>query len=148
MLIGRGAVTRFPPEDPAHPMSSPTTEPTRPTADTVNTLATRIRTARQDADMTVSDVARRLGVNPATVQKWESGRSEPRSNKLILLAGILGASPVALLSGEEDATAAAAPEDAGLDPRNVAMLRAQLVELQDQTARISHKIGTLLGRLP
>lgn len=63
------------------------------------TLGERICRARDAAGLSTAQLARRLGVKSSTLQGWESDRSEPRSNKLVLLAGVLNVSPTWLLVG-------------------------------------------------
>jgi transcriptional regulator with XRE-family HTH domain len=63
----------------------------------------RIRRAREAANFSGAQLARRLGVKTATVTAWEAGRSEPRANRLTMLAGFLGVSPTWLLYGLGDA---------------------------------------------
>ena len=60
-------------------------------------------------------VSRLLGVKASTVANWERDRTEPRSNKLLTLAGILNVSMTWLLIGEQ-AGAEATPGSALLDP--------------------------------
>ena len=52
----------------------------------------------------------------ATIAAWESDRSEPRANRLTMLAGVLGVSPAWLLHG-----VGSAPEtDVRVDAINIA----------------------------
>lgn len=64
-----------------------------------DTLGGRLVRARSTSGMSELDLARRLGVKRATIQSWESDRAEPRSNRLSMLAGVLGVSPTWLLHG-------------------------------------------------
>ena len=50
--------------------------------------------------MTQTHLARALGVRLATLRGWENDMSEPRANKLQMLAGVLGVSIGWLLTGE------------------------------------------------
>lgn len=65
------------------------------------TLGDRIVMAREAAGLTATQLARRLGVKTVTLRNWEADRSEPRSNKLIVMAGLLNVSPTWLLTGGE-----------------------------------------------
>ena len=67
--------------------------------DQSDTIGGRIGRAREAAGFTVAQAARRLGVKTATWQGWENDRSEPRSNRLTMIAGTLGVSPAWLLTG-------------------------------------------------
>lgn len=43
------------------------------------------------------DIAKKMGVTPATVSRWENGEFLPRADKLIALAKVLKCSVSALL---------------------------------------------------
>lgn len=55
---------------------------------------------RKNKGMTQKQVAERLGVQPKTVSKWETGRGFPDVSTLSALADILGVSERMLLSGD------------------------------------------------
>src|SRR3546814_13002982 len=67
-----------------------------------DTIGGRIGRAREAAGLSVAQAARRLGVKTATWQGWENDRAEPRSNKLLMIAGAFGVSPTWLLGGYGD----------------------------------------------
>lgn len=58
----------------------------------VATFGDRVAAARENAQMTQAALAKRLGVKHATLRAWEDDLSEPRANRLSMLAGILGVS--------------------------------------------------------
>jgi transcriptional regulator with XRE-family HTH domain len=60
----------------------------------------RVTQARKAAGFTVRQLATRMSVKPSTIENWEAGRSEPRANKLVMLAGVLGIPVLWLLDGE------------------------------------------------
>lgn len=64
------------------------------------TFGDRVAGAREAAGMTQAQMARRLGVKKATIDGWEQDLSEPRANKLSMLAGLLNVSIMWLLTGE------------------------------------------------
>ena len=64
-----------------------------------DTLGGRISFAREATKLTMDQAARRLGVQTASWNAWECDRAEPRSDRLTMMAGILGVSPSWLLSG-------------------------------------------------
>jgi HTH-type transcriptional regulator, cell division transcriptional repressor len=66
------------------------------------TLANRITTAREDANLSIADVSSLVAVKPETYIRWESGATQPRANKLVTLAGVLKVVPVWLLDGDEN----------------------------------------------
>ena len=64
-----------------------------------DTLGGRLSRAREAAGFSLPQLARSIGVRRDTLAAWETDRSEPRANRLVTLAGVLGVSPVWLLSG-------------------------------------------------
>ena len=81
-----------------------------------DTLGGRILRAREAYGVNTAQLARRSGVKSATIAAWESDRSEPRANRLTMLAGVLGVSPAWLLHG-----VGSAPEtDVRVDAINIA----------------------------
>ncbi len=64
-----------------------------------DTLGGRLSTARDLAGLSLADVANRVGVRKESLLSWEADRAEPRPSKLIDLAGILGVSPMWLMTG-------------------------------------------------
>jgi len=63
-------------------------------------LGQRITESRENKAFTIKDAARRMGVTEKTIKRWESGKTQPRANKLQMLAGILGVPLLWLLDGE------------------------------------------------
>lgn len=66
------------------------------------TFGDRVAGAREFAGMTQVQLARGLGVKKATIAAWEDDLSEPRANKLSMMAGLLNVSIMWLLTGEGD----------------------------------------------
>lgn len=52
----------------------------------------KLRAIRKAAGITQAEIARRLGIDPAAVSQWESGKTRPDGARLPLLATILGQS--------------------------------------------------------
>ncbi|NNF87857.1 MAG: helix-turn-helix domain-containing protein [Acidimicrobiia bacterium] len=48
-----------------------------------------ITSRRRELDLTLGDVASRLGVSPITVSNWSNGDSRPKPENLVALAGLL-----------------------------------------------------------
>jgi transcriptional regulator with XRE-family HTH domain len=71
-----------------------------------DTLGGRMSHAREIAELEMSEAARRLGVMTATWKAWECDRDSPRANRLFMMAGILGVTPVWLLTGRGPGPAA------------------------------------------
>ena len=57
-----------------------------------STFGDRIIAAREAVGLSQSELARKLGVQLKTVKKWEEDLSEPRANKLQMIAGLLNVS--------------------------------------------------------
>lgn len=71
------------------------------TAEPDTGIAARIREAREALEWSQADLAHRLGVTQDTIRGWEAAEREPRSNRLVTMAGVLGVSAHWLLDGSE-----------------------------------------------
>ena len=100
-------------------------------------IGDRIRRAREAAGLSGAQLARRLGVKTQTVTSWETGRSEPRANRLTMLAGFLAVSPTWLLYGLGDS-----PDD---DPMSteLSLIAASLKSLRDAHDRTGEALDRL-----
>jgi transcriptional regulator with XRE-family HTH domain len=67
-------------------------EPATEGVDPAVNLGTRLRQARLDANMTLRELARTLGVSPSFVSQLENGKSQPSVATLYSLAQLLGVS--------------------------------------------------------
>lgn len=110
----------------------------------VDTMGGRISRAREDMQITSVELARRLGVKSDTVRDWENDRAEPRANRVVMLAGVLGVSPTWLLTGfgETPITADSATQ--------LADLMDQISSLRDMHAKMGRTIKLIeleAGRL-
>ncbi|MET0574558.1 MAG: helix-turn-helix transcriptional regulator [Mesorhizobium sp.] len=65
----------------------------------MDTIGGRLSRARDNAGLSVKQVAWQLGVKIATVTAWESDRALPGSHRLNRLAGMLGVSISWILHG-------------------------------------------------
>lgn len=111
------------------------------TYDDGDTLGGRITRARDLASLTVEDAASRIGVTDETLAEWESDRSEPRANKVMTLAGVLGVSPAWLISGAGDA-----PQSPGISIA-VDEMSGEINRLRDLALQITASVEILEGRL-
>ena len=68
---------------------------------TQTTMGSRIEQARLEQGLSIRQLATRLGVKPSTLENWERDRSGPRSNKLLMLSGVLDVPVIWLLQGED-----------------------------------------------
>lgn len=87
-------------------------EPATEGVDPAVSLGSRLREARLDADLTLREMARTLGVSPSFVSQLENGKSQPSVATLYSLAQLLGVSIDWLFEGGSPAAAADAPHPA------------------------------------
>lgn len=100
-----------------------------------STVAERLVSAREALGLSTAQLARRLGVQTRTLSAWETGASEPRSNRLVNLAGVLDVSPAWLLGGDGSLPAGGHDE--------ITLLKGELHRLrsqQDETTRLIDRI--------
>lgn len=113
------------------------------------TFGDRVAGAREAAGMTQAQLARRLGIKKSTLSGWEQDLSEPRANKLSMMAGLLNVSIMWLLTGEGDGTAMPAEQDR-VDPGFHAVLaelrdiRATMRANTERVARLEKKLRLLI----
>ncbi|WP_271273803.1 S24 family peptidase [Aliamphritea hakodatensis] len=67
-----------------------------------DSTSTRITKRREEQGLNMSELARRLGVTPQSVQQWEAGRNSPRGKRLEALAQILNCSKEWLMFGTSE----------------------------------------------
>ena len=61
----------------------------------------RLKNAREASGMSQKTIANRIGVKPATVEKWENGKMDPRANRLQMLASLLNVPLLWLIAGSQ-----------------------------------------------
>jgi transcriptional regulator with XRE-family HTH domain len=113
------------------------------------TFGDRLAAAREAADLSQKSLAKRLGVKAKTIAAWENDLSEPRANRLQMLAGLLNVSLMWLLNGEGEGV-----DPPGTEPRLSADARTVLLELRElrgdideaaqRLARLEKHLRTLL----
>ena len=105
------------------------------------TFGDRLAAAREQAGLTQSALAKRLGIRLATLRKWENDMSEPRANRLSMVAGILNVSMMWLINGEGD----------GIDaPNEVESMSSDLSEIMVEIRSLRAdmlKKAEMMGRL-
>ena len=107
----------------------------------MDTMGGRLLRAREAKDMSAAQVAERIGVKTQTILAWESDRSEPRANRLVMLAGFLGVTPTWLMHGVGQAPADTA-EDAATINAEIRMLRNFHERLGDRISELENRIAT------
>ena len=115
------------------------------------TFGDRVAGAREVAAMTQAQLARRLGVKKATLLGWEQDLSEPRANKLSMMAGVLNVSMAWLITGEGDGMSQ--PDDEIIVSGDFSEILTELREIRsdmrtsaERTARLEKKLRLLLER--
>jgi transcriptional regulator with XRE-family HTH domain len=101
-----------------------------------DTLGGRLSSALDAAGISAESLANQLGVREETVIAWESDRSEPRPSRLVDIAGILGVSPMWLMTG-----AGEGPGELN-DERVLEAVRIELGRLQSAYQEIGRLIET------
>lgn len=113
------------------------------------TFGDRVAGAREATGMTQSQLARRLGVKKVTLNGWEQDMSEPRANKLSMLAGLLNVSMMWLINGEgEGLDAPTEVETIGADMQAVLaqmrVLRAEMHANAETMGRLEKRLRILM----
>ncbi len=111
----------------------------------VATFGDRVAAAREQAGMTQEVLAKRLGIRGPTLRKWENDVSEPRANRLSMLAGILNVSMMWLINGEGeglDAPVEDVPQvdDLGDILSEIRALRTDLHAKAEKLARLEKRL--------
>lgn len=78
----------------------PRPQPIPKVVEVVSYMPLRIRSARRAANLTVVDVAKRVGVTCGAVDRWEAGTRRPDPALLCAIAGAIGCS-VGTFFGED-----------------------------------------------
>ncbi|MEM9583666.1 MAG: helix-turn-helix domain-containing protein [Pseudomonadota bacterium] len=108
------------------------------------TFGDRVTAAREALGLSEELFARKLGVKLKTVRAWEQDLSEPRANKLQMMAGMLNVSIMWLLTGEGEGVAS--EEDRAL-PADMAELLVDLRRSRTEMTRIADRMGRMEKRL-
>jgi transcriptional regulator with XRE-family HTH domain len=109
------------------------------------TFGDRLAAAREAAGMTQGVLAKRLGVRLATLRAWEDDHSEPRANRLSMLAGLLNVSMMWLINGEGEGLEA--PGEEGLDQGDLAEILAEVRKLRTEMHQKAEQMGRLEKRM-
>ncbi|MEM9579643.1 MAG: helix-turn-helix transcriptional regulator [Pseudomonadota bacterium] len=112
------------------------------------TFGDRLGAAREQTGMTQAQLARRLGIKPSTLRAWEQDISEPRANRLSMIAGILGVSIVWLLSGEGEGLEAPTHSEIGEGGEAILSemreLRVVITHSAERLARLEKQVRLML----
>lgn len=102
-----------------------------------DTIGGRISLGRENAGLSIEGAARRLGVLPESWIAWECDRDVPRSNRVAMMAGVLGVSPAWLLCGQ-----GSGPVEAG-KPKLLDAIRQVTDEVSALNKRLDQLTRTL-----
>ena len=109
------------------------------------TFGDRLVAAREKSNLTQQDLAKRLGVKSSTIKSWENDNSEPRANRLSMLAGLLNVSITWLISAEGSGVEAPKkmdeiPDDLHEPLKELMALRLNLLKNVDRINNIEKKL--------
>ena len=114
-------------------------------AEESTTFGDRLAGAREANVLTQAQLAKNLGIKLATLKAWEQDLSEPRANRLSMLAGLLNVSIMWLLNGEGEGVEP--PDDRDALSQDVNDLFLELRSLKTQLKQSSDRMGALEKRL-
>ena len=97
----------------------------------------RLKNAREASGMSRKQMASRLGVKSATIDKWESGKEDPRANRLQMIASLLNVPLLWLLAGSQQV-----PEH-GVDQSSEELLQQKLVEVNARMQDLQNSLDDL-----
>ncbi|RKF16560.1 XRE family transcriptional regulator [Roseovarius spongiae] len=102
------------------------------------TFGDRLAGARDQAGMSQTELAKRLGVKKKTLEDWENDFSEPRANRLSMMAGLLNVSLSWLLTGQGEGPGD--PDDMTLS-REASVLLGEVREISVQMRLASERLN-------
>ncbi|WP_293441137.1 helix-turn-helix transcriptional regulator [Planktotalea sp.] len=114
------------------------------------TFGDRLAAAREYAQMSQAQMARRLGIRASTLRYWEQDLSEPRANHLSIMAGVLNVSMMWLMNGEGEgldapnADAAETDSDVATILRDMRDLRVTISQSSEQLGRLEKRLRAVL----
>ena len=108
------------------------------------TFGDRLAAGREALGLSQSELAKKLGVKLRTLQAWEEDRTEPRANKLQMLAGVLNVSLMWLIRGEGEGIAA--PGDSGIGG-DISGLLMEIRQIRGTIVQSADRLGILEKRL-
>lgn len=110
------------------------------------TFGDRLAAAREALGLDQASLASKLGVKLSTVERWEEDQSEPRANKLNMLAGVLNVSMRWLLTGEGE-VGFGGPVEEDVLPADIQSLMTEIRVIQAGLNRAATRLGKVEKRL-
>jgi len=105
-------------------------------------IGARITQARQAKNYSLNKLATALGVHADTLADWEHNRTEPRAQKLMLLAGVLNVNMAWLLEGSDEF----APDPASPAAQRAAV-KGEIAEIRRSLNGLADRLEALEGRM-
>ena len=97
----------------------------------------RLKNAREAAGMSRESIAGRVGVKVETIEHWESGKVQPRANRLQTLASLLNVPLLWLLGGSQQVP------DPSAGVRNRDLMLQKIVDLGGSVERLRNELDDL-----
>ena len=109
------------------------------------TFGDRLAAARENSNLSQNDLAKRLGVKNSTIKSWENDNSEPRANRLSMLAGLLNVSITWLISAEGSGVEAPSKLDRSADSlqevvKELRILRLNMIKSVERIDKLEEKL--------
>lgn len=115
-------------------------------SDAAATFGDRLALAREAMGLGQAQLAHRLGIKLQTLRNWEEDRSEPRANRLQMLAGLLNVSMVWLMSGQgRPPSAGEGRPDAEACLADLRSLRVEQARMLERMARLERRLRAVLS---
>lgn len=127
------------PQDPSVAFDAPDGDEDGWFSDESATFGDRLTGAREVAGLTQAELARRLGIKVKTLRAWEDDISEPRANRLSMVAGLLNVSIVWLLTGQGDGLMA--PMESLPETNEVRSLLLELRQMRNDAVELAERMG-------
>ena len=109
------------------------------------TFGDRLAAARDATSMSQQQLAKRLGIKVTTLKAWEGDLSEPRANRLSMLAGLLNVSITWLINGEGEGVDS--PEETPEISQEMSDLLIEMRTLKSTLKESSDRLGRLEKQL-
>jgi HTH-type transcriptional regulator, cell division transcriptional repressor len=120
-------------------------------SDVSSTFGDRVAAARRAMGLDHDRLTRKLGIKLKTLQAWEDDVSEPRANKLQMLAGVLNVSIIWLLTGEgegvNDPWEQDESQNADTGASEMRVVLAELHQIRMEYNRLGDRFSRLEKRL-
>jgi transcriptional regulator with XRE-family HTH domain len=117
--------------------------------DETSTFGDRLLLAREVMGIGQAQLADQMGIKVQTIRNWEEDRSEPRANKLQMLAGMLNVSMIWLMSGQGEPPGGQSGPAAGAAAQaclaDLRSLRVEQMQLVEKMARLEKRLRAALG---